>query len=113
MRPKPTHTNMVASAAIPMGTKTQLRREKAPRRDGRAPLRRPGPARHPRRQRGRRRRGFRDERLQKARPRARRARSFLLTEPTMPEQKYSEKDWDEVRTAFASSIMVDTPISSL
>ncbi|HXQ81078.1 MAG TPA: hypothetical protein VN775_07195 [Opitutaceae bacterium] len=31
----------------------------------------------------------------------------------MPEQKYSEKDWDEVRTAFASSIMVDTPISSL
>ena len=31
----------------------------------------------------------------------------------MPEQKYSEKDWDEVRTAFASSIMVDTSISSL
>lgn len=31
----------------------------------------------------------------------------------MSEQKYSEKDWDEVRTAFASSIMVDTPISSL
>jgi hypothetical protein len=31
----------------------------------------------------------------------------------MAEQKYSEKDWDEVRTAFASSIMVDTPISSL
>jgi hypothetical protein len=31
----------------------------------------------------------------------------------MSEQKFSEKDWDEVRTAFASSIMVDTPISSL
>jgi hypothetical protein len=31
----------------------------------------------------------------------------------MSEQKYSEKDWDDVRTAFASSIMVDTPISSL
>jgi hypothetical protein len=31
----------------------------------------------------------------------------------MAEQKHSEKDWDEVRTAFASSIMVDTPISSL
>jgi hypothetical protein len=26
---------------------------------------------------------------------------------------YTEKDWDEVRTAFASSIMVDTQISSL
>ncbi len=31
----------------------------------------------------------------------------------MAEQKHSEKDWDDVRTAFASSIMVDTPISSL
>ncbi len=31
----------------------------------------------------------------------------------MSEQKHTEKDWDEVRTAFASSIMVDTPISSL
>jgi hypothetical protein len=31
----------------------------------------------------------------------------------MSEQKFSEKDWDDVRTAFASSIMVDTPISSL
>jgi hypothetical protein len=32
---------------------------------------------------------------------------------TMPEPKFTEKDWDEVRTAFASSIMVDTQISSL
>jgi len=31
----------------------------------------------------------------------------------MSEHKYTEKDWDEVRAAFASSIMVDTPISSL
>jgi len=31
----------------------------------------------------------------------------------MSEDKFTEKDWDEVRTAFASSIMVDTPISSL
>lgn len=31
----------------------------------------------------------------------------------MPEPTYTEKDWDEVRTAFASSIMVDTQISSL
>lgn len=31
----------------------------------------------------------------------------------MPESSYAEKDWDEVRTAFASSIMVDTQISSL
>jgi hypothetical protein len=31
----------------------------------------------------------------------------------MPEPKYTEKDWDDVRTAFASSIMVDTQISSL
>jgi hypothetical protein len=31
----------------------------------------------------------------------------------MSEPKYSEKDWDEVRTTFASSIMVDTQISSL
>jgi hypothetical protein len=31
----------------------------------------------------------------------------------MPEPKFNEKDWDEVRTAFASSIMVDTQISSL
>jgi hypothetical protein len=31
----------------------------------------------------------------------------------MSDQKISEKEWDEVRTAFASSIMVDTPISSL
>ena len=31
----------------------------------------------------------------------------------MPEPKYTAKDWDEVRTAFASSIMVDTQVSSL
>jgi hypothetical protein len=31
----------------------------------------------------------------------------------MPEPTYTEKDWDEVRTAFASSIMVDTQVSSL
>ncbi len=31
----------------------------------------------------------------------------------MAEPKYTEKDWDEIRTAFASSIMVDTQISSL
>ena len=31
----------------------------------------------------------------------------------MPEPKYTEKDWNEVRTAFASSIMVDTQVSSL
>jgi hypothetical protein len=31
----------------------------------------------------------------------------------MPDSHYTEKDWDEVRTAFASSIMVDTQISSL
>ncbi|HEY4989430.1 MAG TPA: hypothetical protein VII09_06465 [Opitutaceae bacterium] len=31
----------------------------------------------------------------------------------MPEPTYTEKDWDEIRTAFASSIMVDTQISSL
>jgi hypothetical protein len=31
----------------------------------------------------------------------------------MPEPTYTEKDWDDVRTAFASSIMVDTQISSL
>jgi hypothetical protein len=31
----------------------------------------------------------------------------------MSEQKHTEKEWDEVRTAFASSIMVDTQISSL
>ena len=31
----------------------------------------------------------------------------------MPEPKYTEKDWNEVRAAFASSIMVDTQISSL
>jgi hypothetical protein len=31
----------------------------------------------------------------------------------MPEPKFTERDWDEVRTAFASSIMVDTQISSL
>jgi hypothetical protein len=31
----------------------------------------------------------------------------------MPEPKFTEKDWDEARTAFASSIMVDTQISSL
>ena len=31
----------------------------------------------------------------------------------MPEPKFTEKDWDEVRTSFASSIMVDTQISSL
>jgi hypothetical protein len=31
----------------------------------------------------------------------------------MPEATYTEKDWDEIRTAFASSIMVDTQISSL
>ncbi|HEY1792216.1 MAG TPA: hypothetical protein VGG34_04805 [Opitutaceae bacterium] len=31
----------------------------------------------------------------------------------MSEPAYTEKDWNEVRTAFASSIMVDTSISSL
>jgi hypothetical protein len=31
----------------------------------------------------------------------------------MSEPKFTEKDWDEARTAFASSIMVDTQISSL
>jgi hypothetical protein len=31
----------------------------------------------------------------------------------MPEPKFTEKDWNDVRTAFASSIMVDTQISSL
>jgi hypothetical protein len=31
----------------------------------------------------------------------------------MSDQKYTEKDWDEIRTTFASSIMVDTQISSL
>jgi hypothetical protein len=31
----------------------------------------------------------------------------------MSEPKFTEKDWDEVRTAFASSLMVDTKISSL
>ena len=31
----------------------------------------------------------------------------------MSEPKFTEKDWDEVRTAFASSIMVDTQVSSL
>jgi hypothetical protein len=31
----------------------------------------------------------------------------------MSEPTYTEKDWDEIRTAFASSIMVDTQISSL
>jgi len=31
----------------------------------------------------------------------------------MAEPTYTEKDWDEVRTAFASSIMVDTQVSSL
>jgi hypothetical protein len=31
----------------------------------------------------------------------------------MPEPKYTEKDWNEVRTAFATSIMVDTQVSSL
>jgi hypothetical protein len=31
----------------------------------------------------------------------------------MAEPIFTEKDWDEVRTAFASSIMVDTQISSL
>jgi hypothetical protein len=31
----------------------------------------------------------------------------------MPEETYTEKDWDDIRTAFASSIMVDTQISSL
>jgi hypothetical protein len=31
----------------------------------------------------------------------------------MPDATYTEKDWDEVRTSFASSIMVDTQISSL
>jgi len=31
----------------------------------------------------------------------------------MPEPKFNEKDWDEIRTGFASSIMVDTQISSL
>jgi hypothetical protein len=31
----------------------------------------------------------------------------------MSEPTYTEKDWDDVRTAFASSIMVDTQVSSL
>jgi hypothetical protein len=31
----------------------------------------------------------------------------------MPDPTFTEKDWDDVRTAFASSIMVDTQISSL
>lgn len=31
----------------------------------------------------------------------------------MADLTYTEKDWDEIRTAFASSIMVDTQISSL
>ena len=31
----------------------------------------------------------------------------------MADPTYTEKDWDEVRTAFASSIMVDTQVSSL
>ena len=31
----------------------------------------------------------------------------------VPEPTFTEKDWDETRTAFASSIMVDTQISSL
>lgn len=31
----------------------------------------------------------------------------------MPVPKYTEKDWNDVRTAFASSIMVDTQVSSL
>jgi hypothetical protein len=31
----------------------------------------------------------------------------------MPDATYTEKDWDDVRTSFASSIMVDTQISSL
>jgi hypothetical protein len=31
----------------------------------------------------------------------------------MAEPTYTEKDWDETRTAFASSIMVDTQVSSL
>ncbi len=31
----------------------------------------------------------------------------------MAQPKYTEKDWNDVRTAFASSIMVDTQVSSL
>jgi len=31
----------------------------------------------------------------------------------MADPKFTEKDWDEVRTTFASSLMVDTKISSL
>jgi hypothetical protein len=31
----------------------------------------------------------------------------------MADPTYTEKDWDDIRTAFASSIMVDTQISSL
>lgn len=31
----------------------------------------------------------------------------------MPENKYTAKDWDEVRSAFAASIMVKTPLTSL
>ena len=30
-----------------------------------------------------------------------------------PANKYSAKDWDEIRSAFAASIMVNTPLSSL
>lgn len=31
----------------------------------------------------------------------------------MSDSKYTAKDWDEVRASFASSIMVDTALSSL
>lgn len=31
----------------------------------------------------------------------------------MPDTKYSAKDWDNVRSAFTASIMVNTPLSSL
>ncbi len=84
-----------------------------PRRDGSPALGRPRAARHPRGQRVGRRDGFRDERLQEARDRADPARTGSLTKTSMPEPTFTEKDWDEVRTAFASSIMVDTQISSL
>src|ERR1039458_7613414 len=41
MRPKPTHANIVATAATAIGTKTQLRREKARTQERRRGLDRP------------------------------------------------------------------------
>ena len=42
--------------------------------------------------------------------------SKLLSSPNpMPDSanKFTAKDWDEIRSAFAASIMVNTPLSSL